>query len=513
MRADRPLRLPLQIGTSALTSLTLSAAFFAPGSILVGVPATVLIALDITDIGDAAAYIFFPGLFVCGLAWKHLVRARAQRPSDLLLTREGFEIRGGPHHLTQLKWSELSKVTLEVPAKKQSQEEDESDLKQLCVYRGQERLQLAAADQASEQHSLTELARTLQAGRGTLPEHQKRTAAKDDATALVVCPSCAAAVGPADAPSVTCPYCQAKVPVSEDVRRKLRDSADVARRPDASVAKLLDQPGAGFLSGLLAVAAVFMLAAWPTALVLGTLEFFQNTLTLKGTGFLLLFFGACVLGFFGLLRGRLVDRQALRLVALDFGAIPPHVAGQPSLCRRCLAPLSAGAAQVLVSCVYCQTDNVLGIDLRRDARVAREETKSLTQALQRRTHERRRWRGVSLAGVALLGLSGYSLRSGLGRNEKTWALEQQCDQADLTACVALADLLSDRTATDVQVDVKRAMRLYQRGCDQHLAGACVKLAARYLERTSANYDLQRARQLQARACELGAVDACGSPAQ
>ena len=45
MRADRPLRLPLQLGTSALTSLVRGAAFLIPGAILFGVPLGLLIYL------------------------------------------------------------------------------------------------------------------------------------------------------------------------------------------------------------------------------------------------------------------------------------------------------------------------------------------------------------------------------------------------------------------------------------------------------------------------------------
>jgi hypothetical protein len=312
------------------------------------------------------------------------------------------------------------------------------------------------------------------------------------------------------------------VPVGDDVRRRLRDAADVARRPDAAVAKLLDQPGAGFLSVLLSIGAVFMLTAWPVALVLAILNFFDNTLTLQGAGFLSLFVVACVVGFFGVLRGRLVDRQALRLVALDFGAIPPSAAGQPYLCRRCLAPLSPGAEQALVTCVYCQSDNILGIDLRRDAKVAREESQSLAEALKRRTSERRRWRGVSFVGAALLVLSGYSLRSGLGHNPRTWPLEQKCAQADLSSCVELADLYSTKDSDpvsekdlDVPTDHKRALKLYTRGCEGNVAHACARQADYVQQAAWKESDRQRAKdlklrakELKARACELGDSASC-----
>ena len=509
MRAQRPLRIPLQIGTSALSSLVWTAMWFIPGSLLVGIPLTVLIAIGATDIGDAAGYIFFPGLFCSGMAWKYLLRARRQRPSDLLLTPGGFEIHGGPNAGRRLVWAELTKVSLETPKKKDAKEDDDSDLKQLCVYRaGNERIELAAADRPSEQRSFVELARTIEAGRGALPEYQQRTAVEADATALLVCPSCAAAVSPTDAETVVCPFCQATVPVTTEVRQKLRDAADFARRPDAAVSKLLEQPGAGFVSAILGVGAVFMLTAWPAAFVLATLNYLARAFTFIGAGYLALFVVASVVGFFGLIRGRLVDRQALRLVALDFGAIPPTAAGKPYLCRRCLAPLPPRTDQVLMTCVYCRSDNILGIDLHRDANVAREESESLATALKRRNKERRRWRGVSLAGVGLLVLAGYSLRHGIGRNEKTWPLEQRCEQRDLDGCLELADQLSLEASDEVQVDHARATKLYRRACDAGRAHGCAGLAAAYLDRYSKLYDRKEAQQLQIRACDLGDADSC-----
>ena len=130
MRAERPLRVPLQIGTSSLSSLVLTAMYFAPGSILVAAPVTLMIALGITDVGEAGGYILAPGLIVCGLAWKYLLRAQRQRPSDLLLTSDGFEIRGGPNAGKRIKWLDVSRIALEVPPKKKSKEDDDSDLKE-----------------------------------------------------------------------------------------------------------------------------------------------------------------------------------------------------------------------------------------------------------------------------------------------------------------------------------------------------------------------------------------------
>src|SRR5689334_15587907 len=124
MRADRPLRLPLQIGTSALTSLVRGSAFFVPGAILIGVPLGFLIYMQV-DAGDATGYVLLPGFIVISFAWKHLKRARAERPSDLELTADGFELRGGPASGRRIAWSGISRVAVEQPSMPKGTEEDD----------------------------------------------------------------------------------------------------------------------------------------------------------------------------------------------------------------------------------------------------------------------------------------------------------------------------------------------------------------------------------------------------
>jgi hypothetical protein len=119
---------------------------------------------------------------------------------------------------------------------------------------------------------------------------------------------------------------------------------------------------------------------------------------------------------------------------------------------------------VLVRCIYCDADNILGIDLRRRAATVRKDARSLEKALARRGSERARWRGVTAGSVVLLALSGYALRHGIAHNALTWPLEQRCNRADLDACVALADLLSGSDPDHVRVDRKRAARLYEQAC-------------------------------------------------
>lgn len=415
MRADRSLRLPLQIGTSSLLSLARGSLFAVPGIILFSVAVVIIIWLG--DLGDASGYIFLvlatPGMVTCGFAWKHLKRARAERPSDLLVTRDGFSIDGGPLHRRRVRWVDITKVELEQGPK--TKDDDDSDLRLVKVtytYReDQHTLVLASAERAGEQQSLRDLAATIEAA--TKPD----TAAKPTAKAanLLTCPGCSAALVPVDVAAIKCPYCEHEVAIPDELRTQLRDALAVQSRPDKAIAKLLVQPGATLVGTLFVITAVFMMVAWPVAIVLMGLEYARGTLTFVHVLFLIGFVASSILGFYGVIRTRLVDRQALRLVAIEFAAVEPAKAGEPYRCQRCLAPLPALAdAKIVARCVYCSADNVLGLHLGREASIAREETQSLDRALAVRTHERRLWRAVTIVALGLLVASWFSLRFGIG---------------------------------------------------------------------------------------------------
>jgi len=415
MRADRSLRLPLQIGTSSLLSLARGSLFAVPGIILFSV--AVVIILWLPDMGDASGYIFLvigtPGFVTCGFAWKHLKRARAERPSDLLVTRDGFSIDGGPHHRRKLAWADIVRVQIEQGPK--SKDDDDSDLRLIRVdhmERGYEgSLVLASAERAGEQQSLRELAATIEAA--TKPDTGAKPTAK--AANLLTCSGCSAALVPADAATLKCPYCEHDVAVPDELRAQLRDALAVQSRPDKAISKLLVQPGATLVGTLFVITAGFMLVAWPVAIVLMGLEYARGTLTFVHVLFLIGFVASSILGFYGVIRTRLVDRRALRLVAIEFAAVEPAKAGEPYRCQRCLAPLPALAdAKIVARCVYCSADNVLGIHLGREASIAREESQSLERALALRKHERRVWRAFTIVAVGLLVASWFSLRFGIG---------------------------------------------------------------------------------------------------
>jgi TPR repeat protein len=74
--------------------------------------------------------------------------------------------------------------------------------------------------------------------------------------------------------------------------------------------------------------------------------------------------------------------------------------------------------------------------------------------------------------------------------------------------VALADLLSEQDSERVRVNLRRAAKLYQRGCEGNIAHACARLAAAYWDEDWKGRDKKRARELEARACDLGDTASC-----
>lgn len=537
MSQGQALRIPLQVGTSALVSLARASAFAIPGMILTGIGVVVSLVLA-RGFGlggvwlSVSAVLLAPGIALLRFAWKHARRAHEGRPSDVVMDAQGFVVSGGPHDARAIAWTEIADVTLETPAKPKEGESDpvdDSDLKKLCLYLhsaalqsaasqgsgaqgggSPERLVLAFAERAGEQRSIDDLAATLRAHRTGGPPEGPPPSKADDGPQLLSCAACGGTVAPSTAPAVACPHCNQQVSVPQAIQDRLRDAETLMARPDAIVAGLIDQPGAKWTGAMFAAAAFFMLTAWPVAIAVLAHNYQLHALSLQGTLFVCVFLAACILGGAALIRGQLVDRQALRLVTFEFAATPPPAAGEPSRCRACSAPLPESGRRVVIRCAYCQSANVLGIDLRREASAARQQGQSLEEALARRTSERRRWHGITVVALAAIAVAGFSLRHGLGHNAKTWPLEQRCSQGELEACIDLADQIGLHAGPDVPHDRRRAAELYDRGCEANRKRACEAGAELALDRLYAPGGRNEARafHLNGRACDLGSGKAC-----
>jgi hypothetical protein len=115
---------------------------------------------------------------------------------------------------------------------------------------------------------------------------------------------------------------------------------------------------------------------------------------------------ALVMTLLSLTRVQVADRRAARYLTLHAAARRPERAGDAYGCRNCGAPLmpQSASAGVVSRCVYCEADNVLGLDLRREAMAAEPERRAVERALEQRADERRAgwWQIGVAAGVIVL---------------------------------------------------------------------------------------------------------------
>jgi hypothetical protein len=185
------------------------------------------------------------------------------------------------------------------------------------------------------------------------------------------------------------------VPIPSDLRARIGAASvlsDVQRRSRKIVRAVLAQPTARRVNLLFALGLALAIALSVVAVAIGRYGFFFVEVGLVG-------------GATALLVNATAERRAFQAV-VSLGAIEPARAGDPYECRRCHAPLPpAPVEQVLVACVYCAADNVLGLDLRREVHEAAAAELDLQTALQARGRRRREGRLV-LAGAAAIALIG-----------------------------------------------------------------------------------------------------------
>lgn len=394
-------------------SLLVPGVLFVPVGLALG-GAIVWYGGDETSFGIGVFIMGAPLLFVFFAIGQLLTVLRA-RPSDIVLDAAGVRVEGGRHGGIAVPWSQLQgdACRLErgtdhgltagdiLAANWSEGERAGTEIVHLVVTRGGTRLVLAEATTADERASLATLFESIQAGRGELDDDAASTEPVGDVE-LVRCGACGAAVVPTSAERIACHRCGAAVEIPERLRVRVRAGDALAKartRIDRTVASLLDQPGAlrtnlGFLLGGTA-----MVLAWPGAIAAAVWLYRQDNLAALRVLALLVFPLALIAGLFVLLRATLVDRVALRLLTLDFGARDPRRPGDPFGCRACGGPLPHAEQAVVVRCVYCEADNVLGLDLRARAHRSDTTASSLDDAIATRARERRRWRWRLLPAV------------------------------------------------------------------------------------------------------------------
>jgi hypothetical protein len=564
--AKRPIRLPLEVGVSSLWGLTGAAATLLPALAMTVMDVVFYLADDRTQSHypewvQWAALASLSAVLLLPYAFARAVAAVRERPSDVLLSPEGLRVEGGGFDGTFLEWKSidpgassievehnkgrsLARIAVNLPSflayvvlgtclgipiwlldstitrgRLQAGTQrlfsrllgpGQYDVWSLSVATGDgTRFVLATTERPVERDSFQALLDSIRSLAGGTTQQTRDDKPAPHDIEILHCPSCGAAATPHDSDGVACTYCGATVSVPDELRERIRALSVVAGRPGlaAMVERLLDQPGARAVSGRMLVGAVMMFLAWPVAFGVAAWLRAGHVLVLQNAMLLAAFAVAAILGVNLTLRAGLVDRQALRLVTLDLGARPPPRPGAPPGCHACGAPLVVVADQLVARCVYCGTDNVLGIDVRREARPLGRARISLQSAIGKRTRERWLWRSLAVGAVPLIVFAGWTLgRATQYAFDPLQLLRDQCDSGEMAHCQELG--FHYDIGLGVPVDAQKAIELYRRACAGGYGLSCSSLAHKLAKGWGVPPDPSGAAHALEKGCELGEADQC-----
>lgn len=533
---QRPVRLPLQVGTSALWSFARFASTLVPGFLILAATALVLgpMIADLEDLGVAVILIgLVVGIGLIVFALKHLYLSFRLRPSDVVLMPEGLRLEGGRHREPLITWAEINpqqcsieeheamrltlifiilaalSVALSIVAREGVNLAGKPRVRVWHLKigaRGRGVFVAAEAESEAERESLEALLDSIRAMCAPKP-----TTPPEHAPNVLACRGCGAPAPATDQPVAQCRYCGTEIPIPEDVRSRVRAAMQIQQsqaKTQNAVQKLLNQPGATPTNVLFLLGALPMAVAWPLVCLVAFWQWRQDALGVATTLPTFLFPLALIAAMFVLLRFRLVNRQALRLLTLGFAARDPQRPGDPYTCRKCGGALPAQQSSIVAVCIFCNAENVLGIDLRGQAGTHVQEAQSLEQALSSRNKQRVLW-GLLLpvAAVLLLG-GGVALAAGfrppdtVAAQYRTW-----CDAGHAGYCDALATMYE--TGNTVAVDEERAAEIWTKSCNLGSARACHSIANYYRAgRGGLAPDPVRAMQLDMWSCQAGNAEAC-----
>lgn len=524
------IRLPLQVGTSALGHATAGALALVPGVWLV----VVAVRLVTSPAGDLSGFGFglrivggLVGAYLVVYALLELARVPGTRASDLLLDAEGFSIEGGRHDGLRLAWAALD------PARSRAETQTEVrvtlgkivgdvffvaismlasnslelspdvevPLRRLwIVTRDGRELLLAEAVDPAEQASVDALIETLKARVGAAPSRPIAP------PAVLGCASCGAPVVPVDG-DARCGHCGATTAVPAELRARVRAVAETttARAWVAqALTDLLAQPGAAAATAGLIFAVIFAFGAWGAAVALVLVTGLDAVSGFEAT---LLLLGGLALAAvpFALVRAALAKRRALHLVTASFGARPPRGVEGAWTCRSCGGALPA-ASGLVVGCVFCEAENVLGLDLRDEAASGKKQRASLEAVLVGARAERRRLAGAA-AGSLALGVVAAAVFAIQHADAQALARRRAaCKRDDGAACLELGKAFD--FGQGVAKDRKKACGLYEQACDLGELEGCDGLAACYVLGIDRPTDMAEADRLRRKACKKGYEPSC-----
>jgi DNA-directed RNA polymerase subunit RPC12/RpoP len=433
-------RLPLQVGLAGLGQATRFAALVWLGPILLLASAmfapmfSTLLRLPwmmVTGLGS---------LFALASALEAAERAKRDRPSDVLLSTSGLEVDGNREAARKLAWTQvyaekceivadeprlavrwlvLSWLTLrKVPSLVARERVPVCRLRLPLRASGHVDLAEAEGDERASLEALRDSIRSAGAP-------QTETAAPPLPPEILRCSNCGAPQVPVDQESAPCPFCGHGVSMPEALRQKLRAVGELRADDVAStrlVARLLSQPTARSAARLLWLGRKLLVWVQPAALVyLCVLVYHQTEARSSSDGpyvarvspgddpvffydlaALAAVIAVAFLVVWSALAAYFANRNALRVLAESFGAVPPTKPGVPSTCRLCGAPLPGTAAELLVRCVYCSAQNVLGVDPRPAAARQRRQHGDLQASFASRRRARIRL-ALTVPVCALLG--------------------------------------------------------------------------------------------------------------
>jgi len=392
------MRLPLATGASAWTYVLGVSMFGA----VAGLP--LLFATKLPD------WMALP-LGLLGALWCFGViflpfQLRKLRASDLVLGDREVRILGGPSHGRTIP---LAQARLAMQYAK-----PQSDMGVLTATLTLDGATLVEADDPEERASLEALVALVEAARA--PEIAD--AQPPGEASPLPCPSCGAPATPSEQESTRCRACGQRAPVPHEVREKVsaeRALAEARTRTDRAIRALLDQPRPWRVNLALLACAVPVVFTWP---LVGAFfdEFYQCRGVFRWTDGIPMFLGGLGLSTGGLLfvRAQIEGRIAYRVLVTAYRASRPRTSGGPWGCGFCGGPLpETGADRALVRCVFCATDQLLGIDLPGRVAPAHERTRDLEHEVRHRTRSRRRYRALGVVAVALVAAGVLTLREPL----------------------------------------------------------------------------------------------------
>ncbi len=562
----RRVRLPLQVGVSSLWGLTGAAATLLPAVAMSVVGIVFYLSDERTQRSyppwvQAVALASLSAILLLPYALGRATSALRERPSDVLLSAEGLRVDGGSFDGLFLTWESIdagaSRIEVE-HRKGRSLARIAMNLPSFMAYvilgtclavpiwlidstiaRGKLaagiqrvfsrligpgvydlwRLEvatddgghvlLATAERPLDRDSLQALLDSIRglASLGTNPTADDKPVPRD--IEVLRCPACGAPAAPKDAGTVPCAYCGATIDVPQELRERLEALSAIAERPGivAMVQRLLEQPGARVVSARMLVGAVVMFLAWPIAFGVAAWLQAGQVLVLQNATLLAAFAIAAILGVHLALRAGLTDRQALRLVTLDLGARPPPRPDAPPECHACGAPLAVGDDQLVARCVYCSTDNVIGIDVRREARPLGAARVSLEDALGKRTRQRWLWRSLAMGVVPLVVIAGWALGAATQYLVDPLQLSRdECNGGEMARCAELG--FHYDIGLGVPVNADKAIELYRRACDGGYGLSCGSLAHKLAKGWGVPRDPAGAARALAQGCNLGQGDLC-----